>query len=335
MIFLLQKTLIFAIPLLIVALAGMFAERSGIINIALDGIMIFGSFVGALAALLLRKIPFFVDNNQLTFVLCMLIAAIAGALFSLLLSFSAIKLKADQTIGGTALNLLAPAIALFLIKVFFQKDMLEMEMATDSSGQLQDFGYVILNKDADGFWKIFFDKAYISTFIAIALFVILSILVYKTKTGLRLRSCGEHPQAAASVGIDVNKMRYLGTTISGALAGFGGYVYIATVANGTATGAVAGMGFLALAIMIFGNWKPVGIALGALLFGFLKCLGVVYNQLSITIDGKEVYFLKELGLPMYFYNLIPYVVVLIVLAFTSKRSRAPKAEGIPYEKGMR
>ena len=335
MIFLIQKTLIFTIPLLIVALAGMYAERSGIINIALDGIMIFGAFVGALAALLLRRTSFFVDHNQLTFLLAMLISAAAGALFSLLLSFSAIRLKADQTIGGTALNMLAPAIALFLIKVFFTKDMLEMERAADSGGTMKDFGFVILNDDLGPVGRVFFDKAYISTFLAAALFVLLSVLIYKTKTGLRLRACGEHPQAAASVGIDVEKMRYLGTTVSGALAGLGGYVYIATVANGTASGAVAGMGFLALAIMIFGNWKPLGIALGALLFGFLKCLGVIYAQISIPIRGQDVYFLRDLNLPMYFYNLIPYVAVLVVLAFTSKRSRAPKAEGIPYDKGAR
>lgn len=335
MIFLIQKTLIFTIPLLIVALAGMYAERSGIINIALDGIMIFGSFVGALAAYLLRGIPFFVDNNQLTFIICMLIAALAGALFSLLLSFSSINLKADQTIGGTALNMLAPAIALFIIKIFFSKDQLEMEPAVNSAGQTKDFGYVILNNDLGPVGRTFFDKAYISTFIGIGLFIILSIFIYKTKTGLRLRSCGEHPQAAASVGINVFKMRYLGTTISGALAGLGGYIYIATVANGTASGAVAGMGFLALAIMIFGNWKPLGIVFGAFLFGFLKCLGVIYDQLKINVNGQDVYFLKELGLPMYFYNLIPYVAVLLVLMFTSKRSRAPKAEGIPYDKGMR
>ncbi|MBQ7170675.1 MAG: ABC transporter permease [Clostridia bacterium] len=335
MIFLIQKTLIFSIPLLIVALAGMYAERSGIINIALDGIMIFGSFIGALTAYLLRKAPFFVDHNQLTFLFAMAIAALGGALFSLLLSFSAIKLKADQTIGGTALNMLAPAIALFFIKVFFSKDQLEMTMEADSSGKLQDFGFVLLHDDLGPVGKVFFDKAYISTFIAVGLFILFSILIYKTKTGLRLRACGEHPQAAASVGIDVQKMRYLGTTVSGALAGLGGYIYVATVANGTASGAVAGMGFLALAIMIFGNWKPLGIAFGSLLFGFLKCLGVIYPQISVTIKGEEVFFLKDLNLPMYFYNLIPYAVVLIVLAFTSKRSRAPKAEGIPYDKGMR
>ncbi len=326
MIFVLQKTLIFTIPLLIVALAGMFAERSGIINIALDGIMIFGAFAGALTAFFLRKNPVFVDHNQLTFVIAMLVAAVAGALFSLLLSFSAIKLKADQTIGGTALNMLAPAIALFFIKVLFNKDQLEMAPAVNSAGDVKDFGYSLKNDGLNPVFQVFFDKAYISTFIAIGLFILLSIFIYKTKTGLRLRSCGEHPQAAASVGIEVNRMRYLGTTISGALAGFGGYAYIATVANGNATGAVAGMGFLALAIMIFGNWKPLGIAFGALFFGFLKCLSVSADKIS---------FLKSLNLPKYFYNLIPYVAVLLVLAFASKRSRAPKAEGIPYDKGMR
>ncbi len=335
MVFLLQKTLVFTIPLLIVALAGMYAERSGIINIALDGIMIFGAFIGAVFALNIRNIPWFADHPQTTFILAMITAAVAGAAFSLLLSFSAINLNADQTIAGTALNLLAPAISLFLIKVFTMQDKLEMTIVKGSNGQNVDFGYVIRNDGLGSIGKIFFDKAYISTYISIAIFIIFSIYMYKTKTGLRLRACGEHPQAANSVGINVTKMRYLGTTVSGALAGFGGYVYIATVTNGTASGAVEGMGFLALAIMIFGNWKPFGIALGALLFGFLKCLGVIYKQLSINIGGNEVKLLESLNLPVYFYNMIPYIVVLVVLAFTSKKSRAPKAEGVPYDKGSR
>ena len=324
MVFLLQKTLIYAIPLLIVALAGMFAERSGIINIALDGIMIFGSFIGAVYVYLIQKNDLLTGHPQIVFITAMLVAAAAGALFSLLLSFSAINLKADQTIGGTALNLLAPALALFFIKVFFMQDKLVMP---------KDIGFVILNGDMNSVGRVFFDKAYVSTYIAAGLFVLLSIFMYKTKYGLRLRACGEHPQAADSVGINVYKMRYLGTTISGALAGMGGYIYIATVAGGTCDGTVAGMGFLALAIMIFGNWKPLGIALGSLLFGLLKCIGPTYSFLDINGDG--ICALKELNMPMYFYNIIPYVAVLVVLAFTSKKSRAPKAEGIPYDKGAR
>ena len=324
MVFLLQKTLIYAIPLLIVALAGMFAERSGIINIALDGIMIFGSFIGAVYVYLIQKNDLLTGHPQIVFITAMLVAAAAGALFSLLLSFSAINLKADQTIGGTALNLLAPALALFFIKVFFMQDKLVMP---------KDIGFVILNGDMNSVGRVFLDKAYVSTYIAAGLFVVLSIFMYKTKYGLRLRACGEHPQAADSVGINVYKMRYLGTTISGALAGMGGYIYIATVAGGTCEGTVAGMGFLALAIIIFGNWKPLGIALGSLLFGLLKCIGPTYSFLDINGDG--ICALKELNMPMYFYNIIPYVAVLVVLAFTSKKSRAPKAEGIPYDKGAR
>lgn len=324
MTFLIQQTLVYTIPLMIVALAGVFAERSGIINIALDGIMIFGSFVGALVVYILQTGDALGGNSQLIFIIAMLAAALAGALFSLLLSFSAINLKADQTIGGTALNMLAPAVTLLIVKIVSKQDRLSMPKA---------LGFIISNPEMNDVFKPFFDKMFISTYIVIALFIVLSILLYKTKYGLRLRACGEHPQAADSVGINVAGMRYVGTTISGALAGMGGYIYIATTASGTAEGTVAGMGFLALAIMIFGNWKPIGIAFGSLLFGLLKCIGATYASLDINGDG--IFVLKELGLPIYFYNLVPYLVVLLVLAFTSRKSRAPKAEGIPYDKGQR
>lgn len=325
MTFLIQQTLMYAIPLMIVALAGVFAERSGIINIALDGIMVFGSFVGGLTVYFMQEAGVLADNTQAMFIIAMLIAAASGAIFSLLLSFSAVNLKADQTIGGTALNMLAPAITLLVIKIITQgQDKLPMP---------NSLGYIIHNPDIPEFFKPVFDKMYSSTFIVIGLFILLSIFLYMTKQGLRLRACGEHPQAADSVGINVHKMRYLGTTISGALAGLGGYIYISTISAGTVEGTVAGMGFLALAIMIFGNWKPVGIAFGSLLFGLLKCLGAAHASLDINGDG--IFALKELGLPLYFYNMIPFVVVLIVLAFTSKKSRAPKAEGIPYDKGQR
>lgn len=327
MVFLIQKTLLYTIPLLIVAMAGMFAERSGIINIALDGIMIFGSFVGALVTRVLVEHAVLAEagDRHWRYLVGMLVSALAGAVFSLLLSFSAIKLKADQTIGGTALNLLAPALTLFVVKILYMQDKLEMPAAYKAP--------VMYHEDMGAVGRTLFDKAYVSTFVVIVLYIVLSVLLYKTKFGLRLRACGEHPQAADSVGINVIRMRYIGTTISGALGGLGGYIFIVTSAGGTSEGTVAGMGFLALAIMIFGNWKPVGIALGSLLFGFLKCLGVIANSLDINGDG--VCALAGLGLPMYFYSILPYVAVLVVLAFTSKRSRAPKAEGIPYDKGMR
>lgn len=317
MIFLIQKTLVYAIPLLIVALAGVFAERSGVINIALDGMMIFGAFVGAIFVSAMQRANLLDGHPQIMYILAMLVSAAAGAIFSLLLSFSAINLKADQTIGGTALNMLAPALCNTFALALFMQEKIEMPKSTN---------YAFVNSDLNGFLRIFADKAYISTYIAIIIFILLSLWLYKTKTGLRMRACGEHPQAAASVGVNVYKMRYLGTTISGALAGLGGYIYIATVSGGTAEASVAGMGFLALAIMIFGNWKPGGIAFGSLLFGFLTCLGVVSDRIS---------FMKSWNLPMYFYNILPYVIVLVVLALTAKKSGCPKAEGIPYDKGMR
>ena len=317
MVFIVQKTLVYTIPLLIVALGGMFAERSGIVNLALEGEMIFGSFIGALTVYLFQNAGILGNHPQIMFIIAMIVSALAGSLFSMLLSYSAIKLRADQTIGGTALNMLAPALVNTLALAFFAQEKLVMPKSTN---------FVLINSEASDFARMFTDKAYISTPIMIAVYVLLSVWIYKTKTGMRLRSCGEHPQAADSVGINVYKMQFLGTTISGALAGCGGYVYIATTAGGTAESTVAGMGFLALAIMIFGNWKPVGIALGALMFGFLKCIGAVASSIE---------FLAGLGLPMYFYNIIPYFVVLVVLAFTAGKSGCPKAEGIPYDKGLR
>lgn len=318
LVFLLQKTLIYAAPLLIVALGGMFSERSGVINLALEGEMIFGAFCGAILGRALMMAGILTSNMQLFFLVVMVFSAFCGAAFGLLLSFSAINLKADQTIGGTALNMLAAAIVNAFALSLFNSEKVAMPAAFQ--------GYAILNPELPLFLQIFGDKAYLSTYVIVIVFVVLSIWIYKTKTGMRMRACGEHPQAAASVGINVFKMRYLGTIISGALAGLGGYAYIATVANATAESTVGGMGFLALAIMIFGNWKPLGIALGALLFGFLKCIGPVSSSIDV---------LKNLGLPMYFYNIIPFVVVLVVLALTAKKSGCPKAEGIPYDKGMR
>ena len=318
LILIIQKTMIYATPLLIVALAGCFAERSGIINLALEGEMIFGAFIGAFFVNIWQANGTFIDNQQLMFVLALLISGVAAALFSLLLSFAAIKLKVDQTIAGTALNMLAPAIFLTVCLVFFSQEKLVMNPMPN---------YVILHKgEMNPLYEIFFNKAYISTYIVFVLYVVLSIWLYKSKVGTHLRACGEHPQAADSVGINVSKMRYLGTTISGFLAGIGGYAYIATVSAGTAESSVGGMGFLALAIMIFGNWNPVGIFFGSLLFGFLKCIGPLANQIS---------FLSNLGLDIYFYNIIPFVIVIVVLILSRNKSGCPKAEGIPYEKGQR
>ncbi len=336
MAFLIQQTLIYAIPLMIVALAGIFAERSGIINLALEGIMIFGAFIGALTVNLLQRTGFFTsENGQLVMIIAFVVSAIMGALFSLLLSYSAINLKADQTIGGTALNMLAPAIVLFMTNIISHQNVLQMYKG-DSAGWFMifktDFGFE-KTQDIGLIGEILLNKAYLTTYICILIYIVLSIVLYKTRFGLRLRACGENPQAANSLGINVLKMRYIGTTISGALAGIGGFVYALTTANCAATGAVAGFGFLALAIMIFGNWKPLNTALAALLFGLFQCIAAAYSAIDINGDGR--YLLAEIGISSYVYRLMPYLITLVVLAFTSKNSHAPKAEGIPFDKGRR
>jgi ABC-type uncharacterized transport system permease subunit len=343
MTFLIQQTLIYAIPLMIVALAGVFAERSGIINLALEGIMIFGAFIGVLFVREVQQLEVFqlakqMDNYwalQGLELLAMAAAAIMGAVFSLLLSFASVNLKADQTIGGTALNLMAPAIVLFFIRIIANQNTMTMSSGDSASWFMIKKTTLGYDRTADlGFLgNTFLDKVYLATYICILLFIILSIILYKTRFGLRLRACGENPQAADSLGINVYKMRYAGTTISGALAGMGGFVYALTTANCTSNGDVAGFGFLALAVMIFGNWKPLNIAGGALLFGLFKCIAAAYT--SIDINGDGVFLLAELGISANFYRMLPYLITLIVLAFTSKSSRAPKAEGIPYDKSTR
>jgi len=343
MTFLIQQTMVYAVPLMIVALAGVFAERSGIINLALEGIMIFGAFIGVYFVRLMQGLDVFLNaakggnwvTLQLLEILAMLAAAAVGAIFSLLLSFASINLKADQTIGGTALNLMAPALVLFLIRVLANQNTLMMATGDSASWFMIKKSTFGIDKKTDiGFLgETFINKVYPMTYVCILIFIVLAIILYKTKFGLRLRACGENPQAADSLGINVFKMRYAGVGISGALAGMGGFVYAMTTANATSNGDVAGFGFLALAVMIFGNWKPGNIAGAALLFGLFKCIAASYGSLDINGDG--VYMLKEIGVSAHVYRLLPYVITLVVLAFTSKSSRAPKAEGIPYDKSTR
>lgn len=338
--FLIRQTLMFAIPLMIVALAGVFAERSGIVNLALEGIMIFGAFMGVIFLRILQGAGMFDTAReagnwkafQWYLVLAMLFVAIAGAVFSLLLAFAAINLSANQTIGGTALNMLAPALVLFLVRIIANQNTLTL--ISGGSATFFMIKKANLGIESDSFFvETFINKAYLTTYICILIYIVLSIILYTTKFGLRLRSCGENPQAADSLGINVTKMRYAGTLISGALAGIGGFVFAVTSANTTANGDVAGMGFLALAVMIFGNWKPLNIALASLLFGLFKCIGVSYATLDVNGDG--VFKLAEIGISGHFYRMIPYIITLVVLMMTSKSSRAPKAEGIPYDKSQR
>ena len=314
MILLSQYTLLFASVLLLVALGGCFAERSGVINIGLEGIMVIGALGGALV---MKFLPMELGATTMIFA-TILASALAGMLYSLLLAVAAINFKADQTITGTAMNMLATAGATVAVKA----------MNTAASGGSDVSSDIIYTRARDAF-IVRFGNFEFNWFMVVALVALLIswVLLYKVRFGLRLRACGEHPQAADSVGINVYKMRYSGVLISGILGGIGGIVYItAGVSSWKFENGVAGFGFLALAVMIFGQWKPFKIALAALLFGFFRALGNVYTGFD---------FLKNLNLPSGVYNMLPYIISLIVLALTSKSSLAPKAEGIPYDKGSR
>ncbi|MGM9615447.1 MAG: ABC transporter permease [Oscillospiraceae bacterium] len=313
MLLLVQYTLIFSSVLLLVALGGCFAEHSGVINLGLEGIMVIGALGGALV---MRFAP--AGISPLAMILLVLLGAVAfGVAYSALLGVACINFKADQTIVGTALNMLGLAAATVLVKA--------INTAADPNDVSSTIQYVEQKKcflvNIGGFEFNWF------MLIAVIALVIAYVTLYKTKFGLRLMACGEHPQAAASVGINVYKMRWAGVLISGVYGGLGGICYIlAGVSEWKFENGVAGFGFLALAVMIFGQWKPWRIGLAALLFGLFRALSNVYFGFS---------FLTALNIPGSVYNMMPYIISLVVLAFTSKNSRAPKAEGIPYDKGAR
>ena len=313
MVLLLQYTLLFASVLILVALGGCFSEHSGVINLGLEGIMVMGALGGALSLK-------YIDPSlpKILIVLAVLvISVLCGAVYSMLLAFACINFKADQTLVGTALNLLAAAAATVIAK--------SINIIEDPNNVSSTVQYVEAKKAlVVNIGKFQFNWFMLVAFIAL---VCAYVILYKTRFGLRLMACGEHPQAADSVGINVYTMRWAGVLISGMLAGVGGIVYItAGVSEWKFENGVAGFGFLALAVMIFGQWKPVNIGLAALLFGFFRALSNVYSGFD---------FLAALNIPGSVYNMMPYIISLIVLAFTSANSRAPKAEGIPYDKGSR
>lgn len=310
---LLQYTVIYASVLLLVALGGCFSERSGIINLGLEGIMVAGALGGALV----MKYMSYLSTAPM--VICVILGSVLfGMLFSLLLAVAAINFNADQTLVGTAMNMLATAVATVFVKA--------INMAENPNNVASTIQY-ISQKKAFSIVKIAGFEINWFMIITIVLLIATNVVLYHTRLGLRLMACGEHPQAADSVGINVYKMRYIGVLISGFLGGLGGIVYItAGVSEWKFENGVAGFGFLALAVMIFGQWKPNLIALAAVLFGLFRALSNVYAGFD---------FLTALNIPGTYYKMLPYIISLPVLAVSSKKSRAPKAEGIPYDKGQR
>ncbi len=301
-----KYTLLYSMVLMLVALGGAFTEHSGVINIALEGTMTIGGLVGVLALVVLPLKP----QLFMIILVSILAAGIAGILYTSLLAFASVNLKADQTIGGTALNLLATALAVVVVRRF-NFGTQSAKLTYNNEPFLFDIGDLTVN---------------VFLFIGLALLIISIIVMYKTRFGLRLRACGEHPQAADSVGINVYKMRWWGVLISGFLGGIGGFAYIVpAVQTWNFEVGVAGMGFLALAVMIFGQWKPGRIFFAALFFAIFKSMANIADST----------FLAALQWPKEIYNMMPFIASMVILAFTSKKSRAPKAEGIPYDKSGR
>jgi general nucleoside transport system permease protein len=311
-----NSTLFFTVPLLITALGGMFAEKSGVVNISLEGTMVFGSFFSIFFINWMQnQFPDF--NPSLLLLLAAFVAAISGALLSTLLAFSAVNLKANQVIGGTAINLFAAPMVIFIARTINNVK----NIPFDQTFNIQSIPFL---GDIPVIGEILFQDINILSFTGYLIAILSIIVIYKTRFGLRLSAVGEHPSAADSVGIPVSKMRWIGTLISGALAGIGGLVFVVS-SSVTFSGQVGGYGFLALAVMIFGQWKPEKILLASLFFGLMNALSIKYTLIPF-FDGLS------LG---YFFTILPYVATLVALMLTSKKSRAPKAEGIPYDKGSR
>lgn len=314
--FLFQQTMFFSIPLLIVALGGMFSERSGVVNIALEGIMIMGAFTSIFFINIMQGMG--VMSGQPLLITAILVAALAGGLYSLLHAYAAINMSSDQVISGTALNMFAPAFAIYTAR------MIQGLQQVQFSNQFRIASVPVLG-NIPVIGPMFFQNSYITTYIGFAILLISAYVLYKTRFGLRLRACGEHPGAADSVGINVYKMRYAGVVISGILGGIGGLVFvIPTSINFNAD--VAGYGFLALAVLIFGQWRPMRILVAALFFGAAKTIASTYAIVPLLANS---------GIPDNIYKMIPYIATLVLLAFTSDKSASPKAAGQPYDKGAR
>lgn len=305
-----SSMLIYATPLIFTSLGGTFSERAGIVNVGLEGIMVMGAFSG-----IIFNLTFSSTFGAATPWLATLFGGLVGIIFSLLHAVATINFQADHIISGTVLNLMAPALAVFLVKALYHKGQ------TDNIQN--SFGYfnfpVLSNIPVIG--NIFFKDTSLIGYIAILVAFIAHFIIFKTRFGLRLRSVGEHPQAADTLGINVYLMRYSGVLISGLLGGIGGAIFAQSISVNFSGSTIAGQGFIAMAAMIFGKWKPVGAMLSSLFFGLSQSLAVISAQLPVIRDWPVVYL-----------QIAPYVVTIVVLALFFGKSAAPKADGINYIK---
>jgi simple sugar transport system permease protein len=293
----LPTVLMIVSPILIVAIGGMFTERSGVVNIALEGLMGLGAMAAASTHYLMEAAGY----GRYSLIIALIVGSIVGWLFSLIHAVAAIDFKADQTISGTGINLLADGLTIFVAQILFNADRTkeyQVGMLTDKIG------------------------LYPTAYIAIVVVVVSWFVLYKTPFGMHLRACGEHPAAADSVGINVRLMRYSGVMISGALAGLAGGCIVLTQTIQYTSGTIGGRGFIALAAVSFGRWTPLGVTGAAILFGGAQAFAVISNNIPALTN-----------LPSEYFNILPYAITLIALIATSGKDYAPQANGIAYEKG--
>jgi ABC-type uncharacterized transport system permease subunit len=311
--FIIPSAIFYAAPLIFTAIGGVFSERSGVVNIGLEGLMVMGAFIGILFNLM------FVDTfGSMTPWYALIAAMLASGLFAVMHAVATISFRADQTISGVAINMLGVAIALFSVKMIYgkgQTDYIQERFIRDDIPYLSEIPIL---------GPMFFKDVYGTSILALIVALLAWFVIYKTPFGLRLRAVGEHPMAADTMGVNVTKMRYIAVILSGALAGIGGAVYSQSISGEFSHSTINGQGFMALAAMIFGKWHPLGALGAALFFGFAQALSIV---------GGEIPYIDQV--PSYFLHILPYVLTILAIAGFIGKANAPKASGVPYIKGKR
>ncbi|MFG6115055.1 ABC transporter permease [Halobacillus sp. MO56] len=303
----------FSAPLILTAIGGVFSERSGVVNIGLEGLMVMGAFVG-----IVFNLTFIETFGSWTPWISIFVAMIVSAIFAIIHAIASVTFRADQVVSGVAINFLALGLGLFLTKQWYgkgQTDMVDRPFYTTDVPFLSDIPVI---------GELFFSGMYLTSYLAIAVAVLGWYVLYKTPFGLRLRSVGEHPMAADTNGINVTKMRYVAVMISGAMAGLGGSVFALTIALNFSHSTIVGQGFMSLAAVIFGKWHPLGAMGAALFFGFAQSLSIISSGVPLLQDVPQVFLL-----------IAPYVLTILALAGVIGRAEAPKAIGTPYIKGTR
>ncbi|MEK5079715.1 ABC transporter permease [Solibacillus sp. FSL W7-1436] len=311
--FIVPSALLYATPLILTGIGALFSERAGVIGLGVEGLMIVGAFTG-----IYINLEYYDDFGRNVIWLALLASLLAGAIFSLIIAIAAVTFRADQTVTGVALNMLAAAITVFLVKLIYGKGQTDMVQAP-----LQRFEIPYL-ADIPFLGPLLFHNVYSTTIIAFIVAIGAWFILYKMPFGLRIRAVGEHPMAADTMGINVAKMRYIGVMISGALAGVGGASLAMTSSSDFSASTVAGQGFIAIAAMIFGKWHPIGTLGAALFFGLAQ---------TLSIGGGNIPFIQDI--PPVILQVLPYVLTILALAGFVGKAVAPKASGVPYIKGKR